>query len=99
MSTPDKPKPWSGLITSMRVSPSAYPELHEELEKTTHRDRIRRLCSLAQTGLTHTRLAQAFASGATPGAVDIQPETTQTKHAPTKRAERNSIYDRMESSG
>lgn len=42
---------WDGNISSMRVSPTAFPELYDELKKTSHRDRIRRFCSLATMGL------------------------------------------------
>lgn len=42
---------WDGRISNMRVSPTAFPELYEELKKTSHRDRIRRFCSLATVAL------------------------------------------------
>jgi len=47
---------WDGNISSMRVSPTAFPELYDELKKTTHRDRIRRFCSLATMGLLASKL-------------------------------------------
>lgn len=42
---------WSGLISNVRISPSADPELYRELGRSSHRERSRRLRALALLGL------------------------------------------------
>ncbi len=42
---------WSGVITNVRISQTADPELYRELARSNHRERSRRLRSLALLGL------------------------------------------------
>lgn len=46
---------WSGKLSSLRISPGAYPELFAALEKVPAKDRAERLRSLATLGLIAVR--------------------------------------------
>lgn len=49
------PGDWSGLISNVRISPTADPELFTELARSAHRERSRRLRALALLGLYAAR--------------------------------------------
>lgn len=42
---------WDGRFSNLKISETAYPELHRELSKMHHRERGDRLRSLAMIGL------------------------------------------------